>query len=573
MLGWLSYCCRSRGRTLLLLAVVSVTFFVFQVQQAELFGQAASVNSQRPRKDRLLRSSPDATAPNTVPDANTLSTTLHNTVDTTVHTASDVTLDTTLDTTLDPLVGPACDGELSRFIKQGFHLPVLLLAHRRAERLLETLTSLAAVRGFSADEILISQDGSDEEVAKTVDARNLSRVTHDAKLRGTSDWKSAALRIARHYRWSIDAAFKHFNTTPGIIIVEDDLRFAPDFLEYFQAVAPVLDCDSSLWIVSAWNDNGFDHLVGEAKRLLRTHFLPGLGWLMLRRLWKELQPSWPDVEERRREAQMNNWDHWLRSPQQHQGRSVLYPQVPRVYHHGSLGTFMNLDTHRQYFQHIFYNQDPKITWQRPTADRPWLDAAVADARREPYEARIMQQLRHAETPRSTSALVEALASGKAAALAVWINISPEDVKKKSGAKEGFSSVAKFFGLWHEGQRAAHRGLHELWWGRTHVFLVNVHPKVGYIEGSWRADGRCASTTDAFSLFASCNPASKTPCCSPVGRCEGQPSHCGCSRCLDTRKMVPSYGHLLPAELKPFVAQDFAALAPPRRVTTRLGQGG
>ena len=24
-----------------------------------------------------------------------------------------------------------------------------------------------------------------------------------------------------------------------------------------EAAAPVLDCDSTLWIVSAWNDNGF----------------------------------------------------------------------------------------------------------------------------------------------------------------------------------------------------------------------------------------------------------------------------------------------------------------------------
>ena len=57
----------------------------------------------------------------------------------------------------------ACDGDLSSFIQKGFSLPVLLLAHRRAERLLETLRSLAGVRGFSTNEVLVSQDGSDEE--------------------------------------------------------------------------------------------------------------------------------------------------------------------------------------------------------------------------------------------------------------------------------------------------------------------------------------------------------------------------------------------------------------------------
>ena len=41
-----------------------------------------------------------------------------------------------------------------------------------------------------------------------------------------------------------------------VIIVEDDLEFAPDFLDYFRYTLPVLRKDKTLMCVSAWNDNG-----------------------------------------------------------------------------------------------------------------------------------------------------------------------------------------------------------------------------------------------------------------------------------------------------------------------------
>ena len=46
-----------------------------------------------------------------------------------------------------------------------------------------------------------------------------------------------------------------------IIVVEDDLDVAPDFLDYFAATYPLLLSDPSLFCVSAWNDNGRPELV------------------------------------------------------------------------------------------------------------------------------------------------------------------------------------------------------------------------------------------------------------------------------------------------------------------------
>jgi alpha-1,3-mannosyl-glycoprotein beta-1,2-N-acetylglucosaminyltransferase len=71
---------------------------------------------------------------------------------------------------------------------------------------------------------------------------------------------------------------------------------APDFFSYFASTYQLLKKDSSLWCVSAWNDNGKASLVDVqqgSKLLYRSDFFPGLGWMMTKELWDELEPKWP----------------------------------------------------------------------------------------------------------------------------------------------------------------------------------------------------------------------------------------------------------------------------------------
>jgi hypothetical protein len=52
-------------------------------------------------------------------------------------------------------------------------------------------------------------------------------------------------------------------------------------------------------------------------------------------------------------------------------------QVPRTYHNGIKGTFMNLETHNRYFRDIGYNTDKSVTWPPPAASAA--DSAGAGA--------------------------------------------------------------------------------------------------------------------------------------------------------------------------------------------------
>ncbi|KAK6047562.1 GNT-I family protein [Cooperia oncophora] len=127
--------------------------------------------------------------------------------------------------------------------------------------------------------------------------------------------------IARHYK----LAFEHVFDTLGhntAILLEDDLDVSIDFFEYFLATRYLLEKDPTLMCVSAWNDNGkAENIDMEAIALLyRSDFFPGLGWMMTSRLWKELQPKWPN----------GFWDDWLREPENRKGRQCIRPEISRT---------------------------------------------------------------------------------------------------------------------------------------------------------------------------------------------------------------------------------------------------
>jgi alpha-1,3-mannosyl-glycoprotein beta-1,2-N-acetylglucosaminyltransferase len=71
-------------------------------------------------------------------------------------------------------------------------------------------------------------------------------------------------KISRHYKWALDKVFTTFGFD-SVIITEDDLNIADDFFEYFDSMQKILEMDSTLFCVSAWNDNGKRNLIDMSK--------------------------------------------------------------------------------------------------------------------------------------------------------------------------------------------------------------------------------------------------------------------------------------------------------------------
>ena len=363
--------------------------------------------------------------------------------------------------------------------------PVLLLTATRGEVLNRTLRSLLAVRGLNASEVFVVQDGVEESVARVVRWNGLRLVQHEtSRPAATASSRGGSVQergqaVARAYKWALSHAFDVLTADEAVVVVEDDLYFSPDLMEYFLAGWHVQRADPTLWCTSAWNDNGFGGLAREPKRVMRTGFFPGLGWLLSRALWKrELQPSWP----------REHWDHWMRSETKFKtsrGRECLVPQVPRTYHHGDTGTFMIAQTHEKYFSRIVHNTDPGVGW--PAAELHALRRRLGSAG---YEAELRERLRRTAPLRSlaqlqppTPAAAAATAEAPTPPLALWYSQPP---RAPSPPARLFSDLAKLLGIWHEMRRGSHLGVHELWCNGRQLLLVNL--KVGpHAEASPYAD--------------------------------------------------------------------------------------
>ena len=95
----------------------------------------------------------------------------------------------------------------------------------------------------------------------------------------------------------------------------------------------MVDEDESLLCASAWNDNGSAALAKDKKRLFRSDFFPGLGWMMSEHIWRELAPKWPKAY----------WDDWLREPQQRKNRNVIrWEGIQTIHPHTSGSLYIDL---------------------------------------------------------------------------------------------------------------------------------------------------------------------------------------------------------------------------------------
>ncbi|KAG9136777.1 hypothetical protein Leryth_004537 [Lithospermum erythrorhizon] len=321
---------------------------------------------------------------------------------------------------------------------------VVIMACNRADYLERTIKSILKYHSPIASKfpIFVSQDGSDSNVrskALTFDQITYMQHLEYEPLQTERPGELIAYyKIARHYKWALDQLFyKHkFNR---VIILEDDMEIAPDFFDYFEAGASILDKDKSVMAISSWNDNGQKQFVQDPYALYRSDFFPGLGWMLTRSTWDELSPKWPK-------------DDWLRLKENHQGRQFIRPEVCRTYNFGehgsSLGQFF-----RQYLEPIKLN-DVQVDWN--SMDLSYL-------MEDKYVKHFGDMVKKAKP-----------VSGADIVLKTY-NIDG-DIRIQYGDQEDFEQIARQFGIfeeWKDGiPRTAYKGVvifrHQ---NKRRVFLV------------------------------------------------------------------------------------------------------
>uniref|UniRef100_A0A0E0MII3 Alpha-1,3-mannosyl-glycoprotein 2-beta-N-acetylglucosaminyltransferase n=1 Tax=Oryza punctata TaxID=4537 RepID=A0A0E0MII3_ORYPU len=173
---------------------------------------------------------------------------------------------------------------------------VVVMACNRPDYLQRTVESILKYQTSVASKfpLFISQDGINGEVKK---------------------------KALKHYKWALDELFIKHNFA-RVIILEDDMEIAPDFFDYFEAAAKLLDNDKTIMAVSSWNDNGQKQFVYDPN--------------------------------------FTYWDDWVRLKEVHRDRQFIRPEVCRTYNFGEHGSSMG-QFFRQYLEPIKLN-DVHIKW-------------------------------------------------------------------------------------------------------------------------------------------------------------------------------------------------------------------
>lgn len=233
---------------------------------------------------------------------------------------------------------------------------VVIMACNRPDYLERTVESVLKYQSLVASKfpLFISQDGTHPDVkSKALSYNQITYMQHldfEPVQTESPGELIAYYKIARHYKWALDALFIKHNFS-RVIILEDDMEIAPDFFDYFEATATLLDNDKTIMAVSSWNDNGQKQFVHDSKTLYRSDFFPGLGWMLTKSLWDELSPKWPKAY----------WDDWVRLKDVHKDRQFIRPEVCRTYNFGEHGSSMG-QFFKQYLEPIKLN-DAHIDWK------------------------------------------------------------------------------------------------------------------------------------------------------------------------------------------------------------------
>ncbi|KAG7178112.1 O-linked-mannose beta-1-2-N-acetylglucosaminyltransferase 1-like 7, partial [Homarus americanus] len=233
-------------------------------------------------------------------------------------------------------------------------IPVAIVTARRLPHVLRQVGQVWASPGGTNTPITMYVDGYNPEARALGSLLNVSVVEHDNPVP-----RGSTRRINSHMRFVLEETFEKHIEVDKVIILEDDLDLAPDFIPFFHQTAALLTSDPKLLCVNAYNKNAFAHTALSPSRLYRVRGVPACGWMVRRKVAKEMTKNWIPINL---VSQDIDWDLWLRQAMMGE-RDILVPEIPRTKHRGGGGAHVTgLE------QAVYFNQRPLNTILNVTMD-------------------------------------------------------------------------------------------------------------------------------------------------------------------------------------------------------------
>ncbi|KAK6484506.1 protein O-linked-mannose beta-1,2-N-acetylglucosaminyltransferase 1-like [Huso huso] len=325
-----------------------------------------------------------------------------------------------------------------------YDVPVAVIAGNRPNYLYRMLRSLLSAQGVNPQMITVFIDGYYEEPMDVVELFGLKGVQHTP-----ISIKNA--RVSQHYKASLTATFNLHPDAQFAIVLEEDLDISVDFFSFLSQTVHLLEEDESLYCISAWNDQGYEHTAEDPALLYRVESMPGLGWVLKKSLYKdELEPKWPTPEK------LWDWDMWMRMPEQRKDRECIIPDVSRSYHFGIIGLNMNGYFHEVYFKKHKLNTVPNVQFKK--VDGLKKDAYETEIQRLLGEAELLD---HSKNPCEDSFIPDT--EGKT--YIMYIKMEQE------ADSTAWTELAKCLHVWDLDVRGNHKGLWRLFRKKNHVLVV------------------------------------------------------------------------------------------------------
>ncbi|MEO0315741.1 MAG: hypothetical protein RI928_2197 [Pseudomonadota bacterium] len=171
--------------------------------------------------------------------------------------------------------------------------PIAIFAYRRPDHLRNTLQSLVRCEGFVGSKLFVFCDGpkSDAERADVEATRAVAR-----ELLG----EAAEYHFSEKNRGLSTSVIAGVNTVldrfDRVIVIEDDLELASDFLVYMNDALDRYAGDERVYQVSGYMFNARE--IGKAGTAVFLPFTSSWGWATWRRAWTAFEadaPGWPHL--------------------------------------------------------------------------------------------------------------------------------------------------------------------------------------------------------------------------------------------------------------------------------------
>lgn len=239
---------------------------------------------------------------------------------------------------IDKTISPVALVDKSLLNNPVFDVPIIIIPGMDHNALVRTLETTIMQPGVQPALVTVMWDEKSVEHAELADL--FSYNNHSL---------SGSLSYIDQMQKAIIAGWELYPEAKYLIVLEEEIVLAPDFLSFLGQSLVVVDSDATLLGVSAWNYNGYDTTSGDRTLVYRVEEFPGLGFLLKRSVFETYMKSRMSIC-----CSGRVWEGWGLGGEDVVGE-IIVPDVSRIYRQ----PYQTWNTDEDYLTELF--NKPRLT--------------------------------------------------------------------------------------------------------------------------------------------------------------------------------------------------------------------